>query len=191
MLQGDLDVFKCLMNALHAIGIDILQALDHTAAREATSSSPRVDLAAVHRPARPSTSCVMLQRYPELSHASRHAGLAAHTDVESLTVLFCGDRGLQAQNPRTGEWRYLEARPGCAVVNVGDSLRFLTGRRLRSALHRVVPYPGTTIRDRFSCAYFLRPELDAEFADEDGHPWTSLDWHVRKYKGYREVGKAA
>ncbi|EHK98678.1 putative Gibberellin 2-beta-dioxygenase 7 [Glarea lozoyensis 74030] len=118
------------------------------------------------------------------------SGLAPHTDVGSLTVLFADKRGLQARHPDTGEWQYLEPREGCAVINIGDSLRFMSQKNFQSALHRVIPTPGTTIHDRFSCAYFLRPELDAEF-DAEGQHWKSIDWHLRKYKSYRsgQTGK--
>jgi hypothetical protein len=102
-----------------------------------------------------------------------------------MTILFCLERGLQVLDPKTEQWCYVDPRPGCAVINVGDSLRFLSGGTLRSSLHRVVPYPGVDIRNRLSSAYFMRPELDAEFVDDNGQRWTSLDWHMRKYRVYR------
>lgn len=174
------------MNQLHKVGLDLLGSLDHT---KESSSSGSPSLASIHQPGETSTSCMMVQRYPSLSKESPGAGLRAHTDVGSLTILFCGERGLQAFHPGTSEWRYVEPKKGCAVVNVGDSLRFLSNKEFQSVTHRVVPYPGTTIQNRFSCAYFLRPKLDAEFLDEEGKRWKSIDWHMRKYKSYRETGK--
>ncbi|KAG9241025.1 putative gibberellin 2-beta-dioxygenase 7 [Calycina marina] len=144
-------------------------------------------LALKHRPSLASTTCLTIQRYPLLSEKSANAGLASHTDVGSLTILFCGERGLQALSPDTKEWQYVEPKKGCAVINVGDSLRFLSNKTFRSALHRVVPYPGMTIKNRFSCAYFIRPNLDTELLDEDWNRWKSIDWHVRKYKSYRSA----
>lgn len=41
----------------------------------------------------------------------------------------------------------------CAIVNVRDTLRFLSNERFRSVMHRVSP-PGN--EDRYSTAYFLR-----------------------------------
>lgn len=176
------------MNQLHDIGLDVLRALDRTMAN---SEAAEDFLALNHRPSLASTTCLTAQRYPLLSEESTNAGLASHTDVGSLTILFCGERGLQVLSPDTKEWQYVEPKKGCAVINVGDSLRFLSNKSFRSALHRVVPYPGTTIKNRSSCAYFIRPNLDAEFIDEDGSSWKSIDWHVRKYKAYRSATTTA
>lgn len=171
------------MNQLHEIGLHVLNALDQSD----NGFKGGEGLASVHRSSEPSTTCLMLQRYPCLSSESPNAGLRAHTDVGSITILFCGERGLQVMNPMTEEWKFLEPKEGCAVINVGDSLRFLSDKTYQSALHRVVPHPGTTIENRFSCAYFVRPELDAEFVDEEGKRWKSINWHMRKYKGYRKT----
>jgi isopenicillin N synthase-like dioxygenase len=177
------------MDQLHEIGLGLLGALDQISHNTGLDSS--ASLAPKHRLADPSTSCMTVQRYPSLSTEGSNAGLSAHTDVGSLTLLFCDARGLQTFNQDTQEWRSVEPRHGCAVVNVGDSLRFLSGRRFRSVVHRVAPYPGETIENRFSCAYFVRPRMDVEFEDEKGDRWKSIDWHMRKYKSYREAGKTA
>ena len=169
--------FKKFMDDLHSIGLTILDGLSTEVGNISNS----------HHTSKASTSCITLQRYPELSAKAFNAGLAAHTDVGSLTILFCADRGLQVLSPHTNEWLNVHPKPGCAVINVGDSLRFISQKRFRSALHRVVPYKDERIINRSSCAYFLRPELDAEFEDEENKRWTSLDWHTRKYKSYREV----
>ncbi|KLP21074.1 naringenin,2-oxoglutarate 3-dioxygenase [Fusarium fujikuroi] len=189
LLQDEATLLVSVMDKLHEIGLGLLDALDqisHDARRN--TSSP---LAPKHLPTDPSTSCMTVQRYPSLSTDGPNAGLSAHTDVGSLTILFCGDRGLQTFNQDTHEWRSVEPRDGCAVVNVGDSLRFLSGRKFRSVVHRVAPYPGETIENRFSCAYFMRPRMDVEFEDEKGGRWKSIAWHMRKYKSYREVGNTA
>ncbi|KAH6640022.1 putative gibberellin 2-beta-dioxygenase 7, partial [Truncatella angustata] len=143
-----------------------------------------------HRPSEPSTTCLLLLRYATLDVGIPQTGLAPHTDVGTLTILFSDKKGLQARHPLTHEWRYLDPKEGCAVINVGDSLRFLSEKGFQSALHRVVPSADATIDNRFSCAYFLRPELDAEF-DAEGQHWKSIDWHLRKYKSYRsgQTGK--
>ncbi|KAK4235857.1 Clavaminate synthase [Achaetomium macrosporum] len=172
--QGQRALIKHLLDQLHSIGLVLLKALDNTGS-----------LTSRHRPDKTSTSCLGVLRYPSLSARTMHTGQGAHTDVGSLTILFCRERGLQVLDPRTEQWRYVEPRAGCAVINVGDSLRFLSGGALRSSLHRVVPYPGVDIQDRASCAYFMRPELDSEFVDDSGRRWASLHWHMRKYRVYR------
>lgn len=185
VLQGEAPLLANVMDKLHEIGIGLLDALDQISHDASTPFAPK------HPPTDPSTSCMTVQRYPSLSSEGPNAGLSAHTDVGSLTILFCGDRGLQTFNQDTQEWRSVEPRNGCAIVNVGDSLRFLSGRKFRSVVHRVAPYPGETIENRFSCAYFMRPRMDVEFEDEKGKRWKSIDWHMRKYKSYREAGKAS
>jgi isopenicillin N synthase-like dioxygenase len=118
-----------------------------------------------HRSDQPSTSSLGVLKYSQLWAGSPQLGHSAHTDVGSLTLLFCTEPGLQFFDPSTDEWAFVEPKEGHAIVNVGDSLRFLSGSRLKSCLHRVVPYPDARIRDRYSCAYFMRPELDPVFRD--------------------------
>ncbi|KAK1961987.1 Clavaminate synthase-like protein [Colletotrichum sublineola] len=79
------------------------------------------------------------------------------------------------------EWQYVEPRPGCAIVNVADVLRFLTNDRLKSAVHRVLPLPDV---DRYSVTYFLRPSDDVEFIDGSGHLVNVMDWYDRKNNMY-------
>ncbi|EPE28436.1 Clavaminate synthase-like protein [Glarea lozoyensis ATCC 20868] len=187
ILQKESSLFTEFMSQLHIVALNILRGLDQS--RDGMGSREGF-FASKHRPSEPSTSCLLLVRYGTLDNEIPKTGLAPHTDVGSLTVLFADKRGLQARHPDTGEWQYLEPREGCAVINIGDSLRFMSQKNFQSALHRVIPTPGTTIHDRFSCAYFLRPELDAEF-DAEGQHWKSIDWHLRKYKSYRsgQTGK--
>ncbi|KAI0391238.1 putative 2OG-Fe(II) oxygenase family oxidoreductase [Xylariaceae sp. FL0594] len=184
------------MEELHGISLDILHGLDLSRSPSPSSNSTSTTesnfFTSRHRPTEPSTTCLLLIRYATLDTAISGSGLAPHTDVGSITLLFASEKGLQARHPLTHEWRFLEPREGCAVVNVGDSLRFLSGKEYQSSLHRVIPptSDGSRVENRFSCAYFLRPELDAEFTAE-GKRWKSLDWHMRKYKSYRsgQTGK--
>ena len=87
--------------------------------------------------------------------------------------------------PSTGRWRFVEPKVGHAIVNVGDSLRFLSGKVLCSSLHRVVPHPDSERETRFSIAYFMRPEFNAQINDDEGTHWTGLGWHTRKFTVFR------
>ncbi|KAG9258052.1 uncharacterized protein F5Z01DRAFT_644983, partial [Emericellopsis atlantica] len=72
------------------------------------------------------------------------------------------------------------------VVNVGDSLRFLSKFRLQPCLHRVAPcHERWTSGPRYSIIYFLRPSDDAEFVDSEGAHWTGRGWLHRKFGNYR------
>lgn len=73
---------------------------------------------------------------------------------------------------------------GHAIVNVGDSLRFLSENKFNSCLHRVVPV--TSNEDRYSIAYFLRPENETRFKDMDGRKVKAVDWHDDKYVIFAE-----
>jgi len=67
-----------------------------------------------------------------------------HCDVGTITMLFNIVGGLQIL-PAGGNqstWLYVRPQPGCAIINIGDSLVEYTGGILRSAVHRVVGAPG-------------------------------------------------
>jgi isopenicillin N synthase-like dioxygenase len=63
-------------------------------------------------------------------------------------------------------------------------LRFLSGKRLKSCLHRVVPLNPT--EHRYSIAYFLRPESAVEFKDPEDRKVTAEEWHDNKYVMFAE-----
>ena len=113
-------------------------------------------------------------------------GHIAHTDVGSLTLLFSHQSGLQVLRPGTDQWVDIRPVPGYAIVNIGDSLRHMSGRVFKSCLHRVVPTcPDIGGNERLSVIYFLRPKMDAKFRDETGREWRSVDWHIRKFDAFR------
>ncbi|EPT03379.1 hypothetical protein FOMPIDRAFT_1116437 [Fomitopsis schrenkii] len=86
------------------------------------------------------------------------AGVGAHTDFGTLTFLHNRLGGLQVMPPGSQRWLYIRPLPGHAVCNIGDALSIFSGGILRSALHRVMPPPGTQSRfERYSVAFFTRP----------------------------------
>lgn len=100
-----------------------------------------------HREGQPTNTTLVLLRYPKNSDV-QHVGHNKHTDIGSLTLLFSNQWGLQVMTPEKKEWAFVQPRANHAVINVGDSLRFLSGKRL------------------YSC--FLRPENDVRYEDTDG-----------------------
>ncbi|KAJ5579509.1 uncharacterized protein N7459_005494 [Penicillium hispanicum] len=92
--------------------------------------------------------------------------LGGHTDIGTMTLLFNVVGGLQIL-PASSEnvmknWRYVRPEPGCAIVNIGDTVVEWTGGLLRSSLHRVVKAPGEQAQvPRRSVAYLIRPRRDA------------------------------
>lgn len=128
-----------------------------------------------HRDDAPSKSTLYFLHYPAATPEKAGVGQNMHTDVGSLTLR------LQALSPDSGEWEWVEPKPGHAVVNVGDTLRFMSGKRLRSALHRAVQAEGV---DRSSISYFLRANDSTEFKDSDEAGTDAKAWFLRKYETY-------
>ncbi|KAE8132414.1 oxidoreductase [Aspergillus pseudotamarii] len=92
-----------------------------------------------------------------------------HTDMGIMTLLFNVAGGLQVLPPGAANvhenWQFIRPEPGCAVVNVADTLELWTGGLLRSSLHRVVTAPGDqAMVPRRSVAYLLRPRQNASLA---------------------------
>jgi isopenicillin N synthase-like dioxygenase len=105
------------------------------------------------------------------SNISRSSGsvmLIPHTDFGTLTLLLTDTPGLQLMDPASKAWKYVAPHPGCAVVNVGDTLAKFTNGLFRSCQHRVVQVNETDMRRlgsataapalKYSLGYFLRPE---------------------------------
>ncbi|KAK8085972.1 2-oxoglutarate-dependent dioxygenase [Apiospora phragmitis] len=112
--------------------------------------------------------------------ANEHA--ADLSSTSSMTFLKYTEQGeVKAEGghvPHTDIW--VQPRPGCLVVNVGDSLRLLSGRKLKSSLRRAIPHANAVGRARHSFAYLLRPSETALLDLGDGRVCTSLDWHFKK-----------
>ncbi|CAE6455388.1 putative 2-oxoglutarate-dependent dioxygenase At3g49630 [Arabidopsis thaliana] [Rhizoctonia solani] len=141
-----------------------------------------------HRSEQPSTTTLVLLHYPE-NYDNANSGHNKHTDIGSLTLLFTPQWGLQLLSPdkKSRSWLWVQPRPGHAVINVGDSLRFLSGKRFKSCLHRVFPTTdGYQTESRYSIAYFLRPESTAKFEDTEGRAVSAKTWHDEKYVVYTQ-----
>ena len=111
--------------------------------------------------------------------------LGEHTDYGSVTVLFNRLGGLQALDPETNEWMYVKPVPGCALINLGDALVRLLGRRVYSGLHRVMGPPGEQAKcSRHSVVYFARPNgkvpLKSLMDDEDGKEVMTADEWIKE-----------
>jgi isopenicillin N synthase-like dioxygenase len=71
-----------------------------------------------HRPDVPARTTMVLFRYPRQIKEGAGIGHNMHTDIGSLTLLFCEDWGLQLLSPETHEWGFVAPKPGHAVINV-------------------------------------------------------------------------
>jgi len=139
-----------------------------------------------HRDDLPSKSTLYFLNYPaEVKIKEDGSGQNMHTDIGSLTLLFAPQWGLQVVTSGNKEWQWVEPKPRHAIVNVGDTLRFLSHRRFRSALHRVLPIEGQS-NDRFSVSYFLRASNNTEFEASDGSKSSAKGWYFKKYNTYEK-----
>ncbi|KAJ7590077.1 2OG-Fe-II oxygenase family oxidoreductase [Mycena floridula] len=139
-----------------------------------------------HREGEPTNTTLVMLKYPKNSN-SNNLGHNKHTDIGSITFLFSSEWGLQLVHPEEKTWAYVRPRPDHAIINVGDSLRFLSGKKLVSCLHRVMPIAGNKQEeDRYSIAYFLRPESNVKFEDVEGKKVTAEKWHDDKYVMFGE-----
>ncbi|KAH8663081.1 hypothetical protein BGZ60DRAFT_506627 [Tricladium varicosporioides] len=136
-----------------------------------------------HRNHRPSTSTLAMMHYiPCDPVTEKNIGHQKHTDISSLTLLFSEQWGLQIRPPGSKEFGFVAPKPGTAVVNVGDSLRFASGHTMQSCIHRVVPLNPD--EHRYSIAYFLRAEDDTMFMDSEGRYITAGQWHDEKFMAF-------
>lgn len=137
-----------------------------------------------HRDMEPTRTALVMLSYPPTDPAQHTPGVGhnKHTDIGSLTLLFSDEWGLQVLSPSSNRWEFVEPRPGYAIINIGDSLRFLSGNSLNSCVHRGIPIDGESqLEHRYSIAYFLRAEDKAVYRDSNGRMLTALDWHDGKY----------
>lgn len=64
-------------------------------------------------------------------------------------------------------------------------MRFLTGKKLNSCLHRVVRATGKyETTHRYSLAFLLRPEDTLRISDVEEKTISAKEWHDRKYEIY-------
>ncbi|RWA03171.1 hypothetical protein EKO27_g11934 [Xylaria grammica] len=158
-----------------------------------------------HNSKRPTPDILRLLKY----HADRRVGgtipQTPHTDLGSLTFVLTSTPGLQVLPANTRSetdiphselcWQFVAPREGCAVVNLGDCMTKMTNGLLKSALHRVGPLPGSSMPERYSLAYLMRPEgttllrpLDSPLIhrpETEETPVTSSEWIQNKFQVLR------
>jgi len=181
-VRSQSDFFFSFIKNAHAI---TLMILSHLSTQLGLTGSSRFE--SYHADPGPSLSTLGILRYPKHDEANppTRVGHNKHTDVGSLTFLLAEQWGLQFLSPETKRWEFLEPRPGHAIINVGDSLRFPSGGELASVVHRVVPLHNRQDEDRYSIAYFLRLNDNASFTDSTGRTWTAKGWHDFKFDVFK------
>ena len=130
-----------------------------------------------------STSSVRIMHYPTYRvTGEQRLTCEEHFDSTFVTLLAtCSYEGLEILM-EDGVWLPVEPRPGSLVVNIGDLLSRLTGRRFKATQHRVQDIG----KDRFSLPFFLEPRFDGEFEFPlESRTITYGPWviqHLRRHK---------
>lgn len=91
-------------------------------------------------------------RYPQQTaqQAQNSIGHNKHPDIGTLTLLACQQWGLQVLTPGARGFQWVAPKSNHVIINVGDSLRLLSGNTLLSAVHRVLPQGGYQQEHRHS-----------------------------------------
>ncbi len=141
-------------------------------------------LESFHRHTVESTTFLGLLHYPS-SDTLLNSGVGhnKHTDIGTLTLLLSRTPGLQVST--SDGWRFVRPRQNHMVINVGDTVRFLSNALLKSCVHRVVPTKQTATQSRYSICYFLRPESGVSVRTSDGRTRTVRQWHDEKYEVFK------
>ena len=149
------------------------------------------DFCKIHRSHLPSSDLVRLLRYHAQGPSEQGSSHVPHTDLGSMTFLFTKQDGLQILGAESGEWEWMLPKQGCAIVNIGDCLSLLTNKTFRSCRHRVRAARGQAMKERYSFAYFMRPDEDALMkpvssplvpkVGRQDEVFTSGEWLQRKY----------
>ena len=149
------------------------------------------DFCKTHRSHLPSPDLIRLLRYHAQPPSEQGSSHVPHTDLGSMTFLFTKQDGLQILGAKSGEWEWMAPKKGYATVNIGDWLSMLTNKTFRSCRHRVKAAPGQAMKERYSFAYFMRPDENALMqpvstplvpkVDRQDQVFTSGEWLQRKY----------
>lgn len=182
------------MSSLHTLTSAISKAASTILSSLSSSLKlqPEENLQNNHNTHLPSPDLIRLLKYHVQPPSERGSSHIPHTDLGSLSFLFTKQYGLQILGAESGEWEWMQPRGGCAIVNIGDCLSLLTNKTFRSCRHRVKALPGQAMKERYSFAYFMRPDENAlmraaksplipEVENQEGGFFTSGEWLQLKY----------
>ncbi|KAF5513849.1 2-oxoglutarate-dependent dioxygenase gloE [Colletotrichum fructicola] len=180
VIANELDPLKQAMSSFREMSILLLTRIS-----EALELKDNLAYQQYHRKNAVCPTALGLLKYTLAEVENDKVGQIAHSDAGSLSIVFTEVAGLQVLKPNEETWYYIAPKPGHAVVNVGDALRFISGGVLESSLHRIIPHKDEMGRHKYSIVYLLRPEMDAEFVDAEGIVWKGLDWTNKKHAVFR------
>jgi isopenicillin N synthase-like dioxygenase len=97
---------------------------------------------------------LVFQSYPSIGEDKNIIRLNAHKDFGLFTIVFFEEPGLEVKYQNV--WQAIPPKKDCVVVNLGNALEQMTGKRCHSALHRVI----NATDNRISMVYFFNPNYN-------------------------------
>lgn len=151
---SDREEFKAALKAYHAVLSDFARRMHQIFALALGLSDDFFS-----QTYKPCGAGVRTLHYPmqPLSRDNDEIGIGAHTDYNWFTFIYQDNTGGLEVQTRTGEWIPVLPRDGTLVVNIGDSMQWVSGGKLRSTRHRVM---NRTEKERYSMAFFWSPNID-------------------------------
>jgi isopenicillin N synthase-like dioxygenase len=95
---------------------------------------------------------------PSVPNTEAEAGIGAHSDLESFTILAQDDVKSLEVLSTDGTWINADPIPGTFVVNIGDAMSMWTNDLFLSTIHRAYNKEG---KARYSIPFFFGADYDA------------------------------
>lgn len=101
---------------------------------------------------------------PEESKITNRTWLRGHSDISAFSFITSQSiLALQIRDIYSGDWRYVDHRPDSLIVNIGDSMEFITGGLFKACLHRVIEPPEDQRNlKRLVIIYFCNPSKHSQ-----------------------------
>lgn len=176
VLTSKQPLFARYVTAAHTIGLHIMTDLIRKLGADPAEITSR------HQLSLPAGDHIRMTRGPPRDDPTLpEIQTPSHTDFGTITLLMNWLGGLQvwSTSSRTlgnlepddseGQWLWVQPKPGCAIINLGDAAVKFSNGVLCSGRHRVVPAPGEQgLWPRYSIVYFVRPNDDCVLRTLEG-----------------------
>jgi isopenicillin N synthase-like dioxygenase len=127
---------------------------------------------------------LVFQSCPAIGGHKDAIRLNAHKDFGLLTILFFEESGLEVKFQN--DWKAIPPQEGCVVVNLGNAIELMTGKKCHSALHRVT----NATDNRISMVYFTNPNYQQpvrNYAEDKEIAKTGEQFFKQQFSEYYET----
>ena len=145
------DNFNNLFNAINNLGMDVLKII-----AVMLNQNPNFFDSWTYK----GNSLLRLIHYPPVTNNVNNLRARAHEDINLITLLVGAEEsGLEVKSKK-GNWVPIKASTNAIVCNIGDMMQLVTDGMLLSTTHRVISYPESQSKSRYSMPFFLHPSPD-------------------------------